>query len=224
MPRFSKQYQDFDLEYKSVLAYITTNQATLGVTVEQVTAYTASGGVWTTAYTAYSDSSTRTAPDIAEVKVQYLLMRHETNVLQQQIKSNASIVLNEDARIKLYIHLDKTTRTRVERPTTAPSLLVLSSMRLVSKISATYPTTEEENHRGLPIGVIKIVRVVAVTDTAEAPARDAYNEIDSTGHTVSTIQWGINDVSKFGWAIYIYQNNRGENGPESAPLMVSIVN
>ncbi len=97
-------------------------------------------------------------------------------------------------------------------------------MRLVSKVSATFPTTQEENHRGLPNGVNKIVRVVAVTDTAEAPARDAYTEIDSTGHTVSTIQWGADDVAKFGWVIYIYQNSRGENEPESAPLMVSIVN
>lgn len=185
----------------------------MGVTVEQVTAYAA-----------YSDSNTRTAPDMAEAKVQYQLLRHETNVLQQQIKSNASITLTEDARLNLYIHLDKTTRTPAARPTTAPALLVLSSVRMVSKISATYPTTEEENHRGLPVDVVKIVRLVAITDTAEAPLRDAYNEIDATGHTVSQIQWDASDVSKFGWAIYIYQNNRGENGPESASLMVSIVN
>lgn len=209
MPRFSKKYQDFDIEIKSVLAYITANQATVGVTPEQVTAYTAVAAAWTPLFTAYSNANTRTEPDIAAIKANYPLARHATNDLQQQIKHDGSITLTEDARINLYIHLDKNTRTPATRPTEVPALLVLSSTRLVSKISATLPSTEEENHRGLPDGTVKIVRLVTVTDTPEPPSRDAYHEIDATGHTVSDnsmargrcrqIRLGDHDVSKHAW-------------------------
>lgn len=212
MPRFSKKYQDFDIEIKSVLAYITANQATVGVTPEQVTAYTAVAAAWTPLFTAYSNANTRTEPDIAAIKANYPLARHATNDLQQQIKHDGSITLTEDARINLYIHLDKNTRTPATRPTEALALLVLPSTRLVSKISATLPSTEEENHRGLPDGTVKIVRLVTVTDTPEPPPRDAYHEIDATGHTVSEIQWRAADAGKYGWVIMMYQNTRGENG------------
>lgn len=222
MPRFSKKYQDFDIEYKSVLAYITANQATLGITPEQVTTYTATGVLWSNAYTAYSDANTRTAPDIAEVATQFAFIRHDTNVIQQQIKNDASITLSEEARIALYIHLDKTTRTPATRPDVAPVVVVLSSVRLVSKISVTVPTSDEENHRGLPIGTRSIARLVAVTETGVAPAREAFNSIASTGHTVSTIEWDEGNAGHFGWVICQYENTAGQ-GPESAPLMVAIV-
>lgn len=223
MPRFSKRYQDFDIEYKSVLAYITANQATLGISVEQVTEYTTKGGIWTTSYTAYSDANTRTEAIIAETSRQYQIMRHETNLLQQQIKHNASVTLTEDARINLYIHLDKTTRTPAPRPEIAPAILLVDSGRLINKISATFPTTEAENHRGLPTDVTAIARWTAVSETSEAPARELFTSIDDTGHTVSTIHWQLADANKFGWIICAYRNSRGELGPESGVLMVSIV-
>ena len=223
MPRFAKVYDDFDVEYKSVLAEITASQAALALTPDQVTAYTQAGGTWATAFAAYKDGNTRTESDIAQVKVQYNDMRHRTSAIQQQIKNNPSVTLSEEDRMKLYIHKDKETRTPSSRPVIAPTVFVIDTKRLTNEISITYPDSQGENHRALPDDVKTVVRLIAVTETPEAPARDAYNEIDAAAAANSRITWPEADANKFGWVIVMYQNNVGELGPESAALMMPIM-
>lgn len=221
MPRFAKKYADFDIEIKSVLAYITANQAALRITDEQLVAFTAAVVAWTVVYTAYLNQD-RSAADTRECDVGYRLARNETNVVQRQIKADPNAILSEEGYVHLYIHKDKTTQTTQPRPTAVPAVAILETSRLTNKISVYVPTSEQENHRALPDGVTTIVRLTAVTDTPVAPERSAYTEIDATGRTVADIQWSPAEVNQFGWVIVIYQNYKGENGPESHPVMMSI--
>lgn len=221
MPRFAKKYQDFDIEIKSVLAYITANQVALRIHDAQLTAFTAVVAAWAVVYTPYLNQD-RSAADTRECDVGYHIARDAANVVQRQIKADPNVTLSEEGYVHLYIHKDKETITPQPRPTMIAGVAILDTSRLVNKISVYVPTSEQENHRALPDGVATIVRLTAATDTPVAPERSAYTEIDSVGRTVSDIQWPPEDINKFGWVIVMYQNRKGENGPESHPVMMSI--
>ncbi|WP_423909227.1 DUF4189 domain-containing protein [Candidatus Spongiihabitans sp.] len=93
---------------------------------------------------------------VAATRVDYVRFLSNTRELQQGVKNDPAVTLTEQQRLALYIHKDKSTRTPAPIPNRAPENVVLETIGLQNKISTFEPTSQEENHRGMPDDAVAI--------------------------------------------------------------------
>lgn len=224
MARLSQRFLDFHVEIESFIGYLTIdNQARLGVSDAQYQRLLALLQQWSPVYQNYIKPETRTAPVNASIQSIYKEFSAEIRGLQQQIKKDRSITLTAEDYEKLYIHKDKSTITRPNRPDKAPELVLLNTAHLENEFEAHLPNSEDIRHLALPAGWKLSRKIAVVGPTDPPPLAQDYRPIDSVGRGKFKLTFAPADEGKIGYIICTYFNRRGEYGPESPPLRFHII-
>lgn len=222
--RISQRYLDFNAEVEEIVAYLTAeNQTRLGVPTTQYDELTALVQTWTTALAAYQSPATHTPESVEAMRQSYAELGLFVRNLQQQVKNNASVDLTPADYAGLYIHIDKTTRTRINTPEHAPDVRLLHSEHLMCEFEAQVPNPQEANHLALPEHM-KLGRKLAVVPAGgAAPAEADYHPLDNVGRGKFRLSFAPAEEGMDGYIICSYYNPRGEHGPESKPLKFTII-
>lgn len=221
--RISQTYLDFDAQLETMEAYLTeANRTRLGVSDAQNTEFTTLKATWDSALSDYKDPATHTPTAVMAMGESYSETAEFIFALRQQIKNNASITLTPDDYANLYIHVDKTTRSRINPPDYAPSVTLIESTHLVCKFDVTVPTSEEVNHLALPAHM-NIARLLAVMPDGTDPTENDYEPIDNVGRSKFSLSFMPAEEGMQGYLICSYFNPRGEHGPQSSPLKFRII-
>lgn len=86
------------------------------------------------------------------------------------------------------------------------------------------PTLGQERVTALPVDIKPFGRALCLTDSAETPPKRAqYHNLEAVGSTTYELVFAPENARMNAWLITWYINNRGETGPESAPLSFMVV-
>ena len=228
--QLSQRYADFNNEQSTMLAYLSDGagapsaEATrLGVSAAKVTELLTTLAAYSVTYQQYVDPNQHTPKVVHQMKMDYDTSAHFIFPLRQQIKKGeAELTANDYAN--LFIHVDKETRTPAERPTTAPTVVVLGEKHLNIEYETGEQSTEGVNRVATPAGT-QIARELAVTPVGTvSPIPDSeYSSLDIVGRGRFSLMFVNAQVGMIATMRCCYVNTRGEKGPFSVPISTPIV-
>jgi len=108
-------------------------------------------------------------------------------------------------------------------PDFAPINEPIENTRLRTKFATRVPLGTEIDKFGMPIGVPRLMREIAITTTADTPPEPgAFTSIDIVDRAEHTVMWPDGNEHQIGWLRTRRANPRGESGPYSMKTMVDI--
>lgn len=226
--RVAQTYAQFDATLETMETYLTENTnengLRLGVSAAQMTALTTFKGDWDTKFADYKDPAKHTAAAVEAVRVAYKSGAEMVREIQQQVKKNASVEKTADDYKSLAIHIDKTTRTPVDRPAVAPLLSEIKIEPGSNKFLFSEPSGEGTSHKHLPYREHIRYRVAHVEPGGVIPPPDGdYSGIHESWRAEITV---ISPPSAMkgthGFIRGCFVNDKGEAGPECAPLQFTV--
>jgi hypothetical protein len=224
--KLSQIYLDFNVEQKSILDYISVpeNKDRLKIDDTQVTKAQGYNTEWVEKLTKYSNVDTHTPPAVKDMQVIYDTYHGFTQGLKRQIKNNQAITLTGDDYRNLYIHEDLDPRSHIPRPVITPDNSIQLQTHQRAQIFTFNPNPPFQKEVALPADVKKIGRKIAF-GKMDDPCPDAglFHTIESIGSTVYDIIFAEENVGQKAWLKTCYMNARGEEGPWSMPLPITIV-
>ena len=220
----AQTYAQFDATLETMEEYLTTdtgsNATRLGVADSQVTALTTFQTDWTTKFNTYKNPATHTPAAVEAVRVAYKTGSEQVREIQQQVKNNNSVEKTADDYKSLSIHIDKETRTPVDRPAVAPLVLEIEIKPGSNKFRFSEPSGEGQAHKHLPYRTHLRYRIAHVAPGGETPPPDGdYTGIHESGRAEITVIAPPNlPKGTHGFIRGCFVNNKGEAGPECDPL------
>ena len=152
--QISQEYAVFDNVLETMEEYLTAdtggNATRLGIATEVVTDLTTYQTDWNTKYATYKDPATHTPAAVEAVRVAYKTGQEKVRSIQRQVK-NAAVEKTADDYKSLSIHIDKETKTRVPRPTEAPSIVETHRAIGSNKFLVQVSSGEGQAHNRLPL-------------------------------------------------------------------------
>ena len=219
--QISQEYAVFDNVLETMEEYLTAdtggNATRLGIATEVVTDLTTYQTDWNTKYATYKDPATHTPAAVEAVRVAYKTGQEKVRSIQRQVK-NAAVEKTADDYKSLSIHIDKETKTRVPRPTEAPSIVETHRAIGSNKFLVQVSSGEGQAHNRLPLANHIRYRVAHQTPGAEPPTDGDYTGIHESGRAEFTVPAPPNTPKgTVGYIKACFVNRRGEAGPECPP-------
>jgi hypothetical protein len=224
--KLSQIYLDFDVEQKSIFDYIKVpeNKDRLNIDDTQVTKSQELNTEWVDKLTKYSTVDTHTPGAVKGMQMIYDTYHAFTQGLKRQIKNNQAITLTEDDYKNLYIHEDMDPRSHVPRPVISPENSIQLQTHQRAQIFTYNPNPPFQKEVALPADVKKIGRKIAYTKIDDpCPDFGLFHALEIIGSTVYDIIFSEENVGQKAWLKTCYMNARGEEGPWSVPLPITIV-
>ena len=200
--------------FQTLIAATPTNY---GLVTSDATAITAAYTSWHLAYQAAVNPSTRTHGTVATKNTQ---KRNVTSVVRgyaATIRANRAV--SDALKIGIGLHVRDTSPTPVPPPTTVPVLAIANMRQGLQEVRATDESTPSSRAR--PAGSAGMILFRAIDDAAVTdPAAAQF--LAFTGKTDFTCAYAPVDNGKTATYFARWTNAKGEMGPWSQPMPVSI--
>lgn len=219
----SQKLSDFNTAANVAVPYIATNATRLKVDAGQVTDLGTFLTNWIALWILYVDPATHTSAVVGDLNTLYHLFNTYLENVKAQIKHNKFLALTSVDFEKIHIHVDADHRVHVPRSEVSPHNTDQSSTHLITHIFTYNPQLGHEKETHMQPDVKKISRKIAVVAAGVTPSDENYHALEPAGTTQYTLTFSTAQVGSYCWLITAYQNNRGEEGPESPPLSFLIV-
>lgn len=217
----SKKFLLFDTELHDVATYVGEHRVALQLSEAVLKHLESDVATWDATFVLYKDDSKRTLAVIHQVHDNYDTISAYVHNLQQSIKRNPDLDLTDEDYTGLHIHRDKPRRGHIPKPEAAPQLQLVLTSHLRNGFEIN--DADYRDHRGFPPDVAGAGRKLAVVSAGVSPTAGDYVVLGNTGRTTFRINFEPSQVGKEGHLIVWYLNERGEKGPESAPLKFIII-
>jgi hypothetical protein len=196
---------------------ITANPTSYGLVAGDATAITAAYTSWHAAYLAAVNPSTRTQGTVATKNTQKANVKGVVRGYAATIRANRAI--SDALKIGLGLHIRDIEPTPVPPPSTVPVLAMASMRQGLQVVRATDESTPSSRARPEGAAGMLLFRTVAegpVTDPEQA------RFLAFTGKPEHTCEYLPADNGKTATYFARWTNAKGEMGPWSQPLPVSI--
>ncbi len=196
-------------------------QIELGLNAEQLTQFNTYKTQYNTSFAAYLDPAKRTKVITQQIHDDYQQIHRWIAELRQIIKTNKKATLTDQDYASMFIHKDKTTRTKHTKPKTAPNLELEHIEHLNARISAHHATSHDQGTRpSLPEGIDLLDWQWAITP--EQTPNVIYSEHKTTQSATLNLDFTPDKVGQFCHLSARYGITSGEVGTYSTNFSFAI--
>ncbi len=223
----SKVYLEFDNQVSDIIGYLEKgdNLTRLGLNQAYFDMLKKKDAEWKAELSLYTSIDTQTTAVVLATRGLYTSFDKIIKELKKSLKSNVLITLTDDDYSNLYIHRDKTTRTKSVIPKISPQVDLVDTSHLTNSFEIALPNLPDLDHKGLPKGVSQIVRQLAImpiTDPMGVPKESDFKTLDPISTANFLLVFDESDVSKIGFLKVAYSNTAGV-GPFSKETSFNII-
>jgi hypothetical protein len=208
---------DLDTWLNNFQTLIGAAPASYGLVASDATAITAAYTSWHTAYLAAVNPTTRTHGTVSTKNTQKANVSSVVRGYAATIRANRAV--SDALKIGLGLHIRDTQPTPVPPPATVPVLAILNMRQGLQEVRATDESTPSSRAR--PAGSAGMLLFRAVAEEAVTDPEQA-RFLAFTGKTDFACEYGPADNGKTATYFARWTNAKGEMGPWSQPMPVSI--
>jgi hypothetical protein len=208
---------EFDTWLNNFQTLIAANPTNYGLVAGDATAITAAYNGWHTAYLAAVNPTTRTHANVSTKNTQKANASSVVRGYGATIRANRAV--SDALKINLGLHVRDSEPTPVPPPSTVPVLAVIGMRQGMQEVRVTDESTP--GSRARPVGSAGMILFRAIDETAVTnPAQAQF--LAFTGKTDFTCEYDPADNGKTATYFARWTNAKGEMGPWSQPMPVSI--